>query len=362
MDALANRRQCAKLVLPTQLMEGVHMKQDRLIAIDLAKNVFQLCVIDGNNKVLENKSVRRSQLTSTMARRKPSRVVMESCYSSHYWGRVFQSMGHQVQLIPAQHVKPFVRGNKNDTNDALAIAEAAGRPNIRYVPVKTLEQQDVQALHRIRQRIVSQRTALINQTRGILSEFGVVSATGPKAFKSLIAEIIDPEDTRLTPLIKEQVNLVQEDFDRLTERLNRLNAQLQKVALNSPLCRLLLTIPGIGPLTATATISAIGRGEQFTHARDVAVWLGVTPRQYASGERGHMSGITKRGDRYLRALYVHGARAALSRCKRPGDPVLTWARRIEARRGKHKAVVALASRMARLAWTLIKKQEVYQAV
>jgi len=292
------------------------MKQDRLIAIDLAKNVFQLCVIDGNNRVLENKAVRRNQLITTMARRKPSRVVMESCYSSHHWGRVFQSMGHLVQLIPAQHVKPFVRGNKNDSNDALAIAEAAHRPNIRYVPVKTLEQQDIQALHRIRQRIVRQRTALINQTRGILSEYGLVSAPGPKTFKTLMAEVTSPECSGLTPLMKEQLYMAKEDFDHLTKRLEQLNNQLQEVASNSPLCRLLLTIPGIGYLTATATISAIGRGEQFDHAREVAVWLGVTPRQYASGERGHMSGITKRGDRYLRALYIHGARAALWRCKR----------------------------------------------
>lgn len=209
--------------------------------------------------------------------------------------------------------------------------------------------------------VARQRTALINQTRGILSEYGLVSAPGPKAFKTLMAEVTSPEYGGLTPLIKEQLCLAKEDFDHLTKRLAQLNKKLRDLALNSPLCRLLLTIPGIGYLTATATISAIGRGEQFDHAREVAVWLGVTPQQYASGEKGHMSGITKRGDRYLRALFIHGARAALRTCKRPDDPVLNWARRLEVRRGKHKAIVALASRMARLAWTLIQKQEVYRA-
>lgn len=191
-----------------------------------------------------------------------------------------------------------------DGMDALAIAEAAHRPNIRYVPLKTLEQQDVQALHRIRQRIVRQRTALINQTRGILSEYGLVSAPGPKAFKTLMAEVTSPECCGLTPLIKEQLCLVKEEFDQLTKRLDQLNTQLRKLGLNSPLCRLLLTIPGIGYLTTTATISAIGRGEQFDHTREIAVWLGVTPRQYASGEKGHMSGITKCGDRIPSSL-VH---------------------------------------------------------
>ncbi|GGX68936.1 hypothetical protein GCM10007392_40750 [Saccharospirillum salsuginis] len=176
-----------------------------------------------------------------------------------------------------------------------------------------------------------------------------------------MGEVTSPECSGLTPLTKEQLCQAKKDFDHLTMRLDQLNKQLREIALNSPLCRLLLTIPGIGYLTATATINAIGRGEQFDHAREVAVWLGVTPRQYASGEKGHMSGITKRGDRYLRALYIHGARAVLRVCKRPDDPVLNWARRLVARRGKHKAIVALASRMARLAWTLIQKQEVYRA-
>lgn len=192
-----------------------------------------------------------------------------------------------------------------------------------------------------------------------MSEYGLASAPGPKPFKTLMAEVTSPECSGLTPLIKEQLYLAQEDLDQLTKRLDQWNKQLQEMASNSPLCRLLLTIPGIGYLTAT--ISAIGRCEQFDHAREVAVWLGVTPRQYASGEKRHMSGITKRGDRYLRALYIHGVRAALRACKRPGDPVLNWAGCLEARRGKHKAIIALASRMARLSWTLIQKQAVYRA-
>ena len=336
------------------------MKKHSLTTIDLAKNSFQVCVLDAHNHVTLNKRVKRSQLAQLVAQQKTGLLAMEACYSSHYWGRLFTEMGHDVKLIPAQHVKPFVRGNKNDHNDALAIAEAAQRPNIKFVPIKTTEQQDIQAIHRIRQRIVRQRTGLINQTRGILSEYGIIANKGIKHFSTLLAILSQPEATEFTGLMKEQLQLIAQEFQALTDRLNTLNQQLKKIADKNPLCQIVMTLPGIGYITATALISAVGNGSQFSHAREMSVWLGVTPKQHASGDRGYLSSISKRGNRYLRSMMVHGARAALYRCKNPQDRLIQWARDLAKRRNANKAAVALANRLTKLAWILLQKQEPYQ--
>lgn len=282
---------------------------------------------------------------------------MEACYSNHYWARLFTEMGYNVKLIPAQHVKPFVRGNKNDHNDALAIAEAVQRPSIKFVPIKTTEQQDIQALHRIRQRIVRQRTGLVNQTRGILSEYGIIANKGIRHFSMLLASLSQPEAEAFSGLMKEQLQLIAHEYRSLTVRLNKLNQQLKEIAQNNPLCKIVMTIPGIGYINATALISAIGNGSQFSHAREISVWLGLTPKQHASG---YLSGISKRGNRYLRSLMVHGARAALYKCKNPQDRVIQWARDLAKRRNANKAAVALANRLTKLAWILLQKQEPYQ--
>lgn len=206
------------------------MNNHSLIAIDLAKNVFQVCRVNSNNRVLMNKSFTRATLSEFMVKQSPTIVAMEACYSSHYWGRFFESFGHQVKLLPAQHVKPFVRGNKNDHNDALAIAEAAKRPGIHTVPIKTIAQQDIQSLHRLRERCVSQRTSLTNQTRGLLSEYGIVFPQGFKAFKQTLAMLLDPKDTRLTVPIKQQLQYVTDEFERMCLRLKELNLVLAQIA------------------------------------------------------------------------------------------------------------------------------------
>ena len=337
------------------------MKKHNLIAIDLAKNSFQVCVLDAHNHVILNKRVKRSQLAQLIAQQKPGPLAMEACYSSHYWARLFTEMGHDVKLIPAQHVKPFVRGNKNDHNDALAIAESVQRPNIKFVPIKTTEQQDIQALHRIRQRIVRQRTGLINQTRGILSEYGIIAHKGVKHFSALLAALSQPEASEFTGLMKEQLQLIAQEYHALTDRLNKLNQKLKDLADKNPLCQIVMTLPGIGYITATALISAVGNGSQFSYAREMSVWLGLTPKLHASGDTGYLSGISKRGNRYLRSMMVHGARAALYRCKNPHDGVIPWARDIAKRRNANKAAVALANRLTRLAWILLQKQEPYRA-
>ncbi len=336
------------------------MIQHNLISIDVAKNVFQVCGLTSHNQVTFNKSIKRKDLVDFMANIPPVEVAMEACYSSHYWARCFDSMGHRVKLIPAQHVTPFVRGNKSDRNDAVAIGEASRRPNIRPVPIKSLGQQDLQCLHRIRERYVTQRTALINQAKGLLAEYGIIAPPGHKAFCRLLREVAQPEQLLLSPLLKRQLTQVGDEYYAHTDRIDEIQHTLTDFAKEHPLCQILLSVPGIGVINATAIYSAIGDGSQFNNGREFAVWLGLTPKQYSSGESFRSGGITKRGNRYLRKQLVHGARAVLSRCKNKTDRLSAWANPLIKRRGFNKASVAMAARMARTCWVLLNKKEMYQ--
>lgn len=338
------------------------MAKHNLIAVDLAKNVFQVCGVTRQQKVVFNKRLKRVELAEFMMNQPPTDVAMEACYSSHYWGRCFEAMGHNVSLLPAQHVTPFVRGNKSDRNDVVAIAEAARRPKIVPVPIKSVEQQDIQCLHRLRERYVSHRTGLINQTRGLLSEYGIVSPKGHKAFCLLLREVSQPSNKALSSLLKTELVQLADEYYSLTDRIEDINQTLSKIAHRNPLCRILLTIPGIGIVNATAIYSAIGNGNQFKNARELAVWLGLTPKQASSGDSFTCGGITKRGNRYLRKQLVHGARAALSRCKKKSDQLSRWGNQLVARRGMNKACVAMAARLARLAWILLQKQQPYRVM
>lgn len=336
------------------------MRELNLIAVDLAKNVFQVCGMSVDQKVIFNKQLRRQELPAFMAQQPPVEVAMEACYSSHFWGRCFQAMGHRVKLIPAQHVTPFVRGNKSDRNDVVAIAEAAHRPRLQPVPLKSVEQQDIQCLHRMRERYLAQRTRLSNQTRGLLSEFGIVSTQGQRSFCNLLQECLDPGCTQLSELLKAELRQIADEYAQLNQRIKGLSDTLTKIAASNPLCQLLLTIPGIGVINATALASSIGNGSQFANGRQFAVWLGLTPRQSSSGDSFHSGGITKRGNRYLRKQLIHGARALLFRCKRKTDPLANWVNQLVARRGVNKACVALAARLARLSWVLLQRQTPYR--
>ncbi len=337
------------------------MTKHNLISIDLAKNVFQVCGMTKNQKITFNKSIGRVELTAFICQQEPTTIAMEACYSSHYWARTFEAFGHKVLMLPAQHVKPFVRGNKSDHNDAIAIAEAALRPNIKAVPIKSLEQQDIQVLHRLRERYVSQRTALISQARGLLSEYGIISPLGLAAFCRLLRGLVDIDSKQLSAMIKDQMRLVADEYYTLTDRINQITTKLKNIAQKSHSCQLLLSIPGIGPINATAIFSAIKQGQQFKNAREFAVWLGLTPKQASSGERQTTSGISKRGNGYLRKQLVHGARSAISRCQKKDDQVSRWANQLVARRGIQKATVAMAARMARTAWVLLNRDQEYIA-
>ena len=234
------------------------MSKVTLLSLDLAKDVFQVAGFTDRMKEIFNRQIRRKDLSVFMAQQQPCEVVMEACYSSHYWGRVFGEMGHRVRLLPAQHVKPFVQGNKSDHNDAVAIAEASRRPHINEVPIKTVAQQEIQSLHRMRDLCVQRRTAVMNQARGLLSEYGVVCPKGHKAFLKLISDVTDPEDVTLSASIKVQYRLVAEEYHHLSDRIAGINEQFRQIVVEHPSCQLLSSIPGIGVINATAIYSAIG--------------------------------------------------------------------------------------------------------
>ena len=284
---------------------------------------------------------------------------MEACYSANYFGRLFERYGHEVKLIPAQHVKPFVMVNKNDANDAIAIGEASSRPNITFVKVKSINQQDVQSMHRIRDRRVKAKTGLSNQIRGLLSEYGIVTSRGSKGLKALIHEALDSPKT--TIMFKEELASLFEEYCDVEERIKQTNNRLTAYANQEESCKRLMSIPGIGVINATAIFSAVGDARHFKTARDFGVWMGLTPKQHASGQKSVMSGITKRGDRYLRTQLIHGARAYLHRANGKNGKLDQWIKQIEARRGKHKACVALAHKMARIIWAVLTKQTSWEA-
>lgn len=336
------------------------MNKITLISVDLAKDVFQVAGFTERMKEGFNRQIKRKDLSAFITQQPTCEVVMEACYSSHYWARCFVEMGHRVRLLPAQHVTPFVRGNKSDHNDTIAIAEASRRPNIIEVPIKTVAQQNIQSLHRMRDLCVSRRTSIMNQTRGLLSEFGVISPKGHKAFLILLGEITDPEEGAISSALKVQFRLVREEYQQLTDRIAGILKELTSIVAQTPECQILMSIPGIGVINATAIYSAIGNGTQFKNAREFAVWLGLTPKQRSSGNTFSSGGITKRGDRYLRKQLVHGARALLYRCRNKTDRLSRWVNALIARRGYNKACVAMAARLARLCWVLLQKREMYR--
>lgn len=335
--------------------------KNKLIGIDLAKNVFQICGVNQAGKVQFNKKVKRAKLRAFVSQLEPTTIAMEACYSAHYWGREFEQMGHQVKLVPAQHVTPFVRGNKNDANDVVGITEAAVRPNIWFVPIKTINQQDIQMIHRIRERHVADRTALVNQIRGQLSDYGIIMPKGWRKMKDKLPLILEDAENQLTPIGRECVASQYEELRTINEMIAADEKRLKMYLKDNEDYNRLLEIPGFGPIVASAFVAAIGQAKQFRNARHMAAWLGITPRQMASGDKSVMLGITKRGSRSLRTMIIHGARAVVSNCEHKTDALSLWIKKLIERRGKNKAIVALAHKLTRFAWVILNRQEHYQA-
>lgn len=325
----------------------------KLLGIDLAKNVFQLCALNQANKVIYNRAVRRVRFRATVAQLDPTTIAMESCSSAHYWGQAFEAMGHKVVLVPAQHVTPFVRGGKSDARDALAICEAAQRPALHPVPIKSIDQQDIQLLHRLRQRQVQHSTALANQIRSLGREYGVIFPAGIHTLITALPEALEDGSNELSPVARHALAEQHQCLMDVRQTMQAFQGQIEQLAAQYPAYNELQALPGIGPLTGSAYIAAIGHGRQFKCGRQVGAWLGLVPRQYGTGGHIQLKGMTKNGDRYLRTLLIHGARAAITRGQKNCPPLAQWVQPIIARSGHNKAVVALANKLARICWVIV---------
>jgi len=329
-----------------------------LLAIDLGKRSFHLYGIDTDGVVLSRK-VSRAKLPEVVASLAPTTIAMEACASAHYWGRNWLAAGREVHLINPRFVKPFVKGSKNDAADAEAIFEAAMRPTMRFVPVKSTDQQDLQSLHRARDRLICQRTALINHTRGLLAEYGIVLAQGPWRFTAQAPAAIAGAD--LSDLTRMILGELLDQLHDLERRIEKLGSTMVTHCRTNAACRRLAKLPGVGPVIATAIVAAVHDGRQFRSGREMAAWIGLVPRQYTTGGKPRLGGIGRRANHYLRRQLIHGARAVISRLSKHDDRQSTWLKALVARRGFNRTIVALANKTARIAWVLLSRKEEYAA-
>jgi transposase len=331
-----------------------------VLGIDIAKQVFPIVGMDDSGRVVLRKRLVRSAVLTFMANVPPGRIGMEACGSAHYWARQFREHGHDVRLIAPPFVKADVKSPKNDGRDAEAIWEAVTRPTMRFVPITRIEQQDLQALHRIRERLITARTALVNEIRGLLSEYGMGLPQSIAKFRAMIVEKLEDNQANLTALGTEVFQHLYEECLALEKRLAYYDEKLTAMGQAHPACQRLQTIPGIDPVTATALIAAIGDAPQFKNGRQLAAWLGLVPRAPSTGGKARLLGISKRGDRYLRTLLGHGARATLRWVDTQCDDRSQWLRALIARRGKNRAAVALANKHARMVWALLAHNQEYR--
>jgi transposase len=327
----------------------------RTVGIDLGKTVFHLIGMDENGKIVLRKKMSRSQLLAYMANVPECLVGMEASCGAHYLGRELQKCGHKVRLIPAQYVRPFVKSQKNDYADAEAIAEAVQRPTMRFVPIKTEDQLDVQALHRVRDRLVERRTSLINQLRAFLLERGITVRTGREALRREIPALLVIAEESMSGRVYHLLQQLVEEWNEIDERVEQVSNEIEAIAKTDDACQRLLTIPGVGAISATAIVAAIGNGAAFSKGREFATWLGLVPQQYSTGGKAKLLGISKRGNEYLRRLFVHGARAVVSRVKRDQLPFGDWITALAARAHPSVVIVAVANKLARIAWAVLSR-------
>ena len=304
-------------------------------------------------KTVLHRELRRRQLLPFMRQLQPYLVGMEACGGAHYWAREMAKLGHEVRLMSPQFVRPYVKSNKNDARDAEAICEAVGRPSMRFVAIKSQSQQDMMALHRVRSLLIRERTALMNEMRGLLAECGVIAALGASALRRLIATIMAEPDDRVSGLLREILSEMNERLRLFGERLKHYDLRIAELARTDERAGRLMAVQGVGPLTATALIAAVGDARQFRSGRELSAWLGLVPRQHSSGERVMLLGISKRGDRYLRTLLIHGARTTLRHAGRKPDSRSRWVVGLRERRGPNIAAVALANKNAPVLWALL---------
>ena len=332
------------------------------IGLDLAKYVFAVHGVDARGKAVLRKTLRRDSVSHFFANLPPCMVGMEASNGAHYWAGVLTDLGHQVRLISPQFVTPYVKSNKNDRNDAEAICEAISRPSMRFVPPKSTEQLAVQAVHRIRRRLVSDRVRLVNQVRGLLAEHGIVIPRDITQLRRGLAEIVARCNDHLSELVRSLMRELREELVELDRRIASYDRRIREIFRHSEPCQRLGKIEGIGPITATALIAAVGDRTCFKNGRQFAAWLGLVPKQRSTGGRARLVGISKRGDRYLRMLMIHGARAALGRAGGKQDPRSLWLGKLRQRRHANVAAVALANKNARIVWAMLADDTAYEPV
>ena len=331
------------------------------IGIDLAKNVFQLHGVDRSGKAVWKRRLKRDQwLKVLLDQAEPGcEIGMEACGGAHHWARELESRGYTVKLIAPQFVKPYVKSNKNDANDAEAICEAMSRPHMRFVTVKSIVQQDIQATHRIRSELMTQRTAKSNQIRGLVAEYGLVAPLTLRALRAAIPCWLEDAENGLTDHFRALLHGVWTDLVTLDDRVLELDQTILKLANSNEVTRRLQQLRGVGPMVATALIATVGDAQQYHKGRQMAAAIGLTPRQHSSGGKNRLLGISKRGDVYLRSLLVHGARAVVSQAKHRDDRLSRWVTGIAQRRHPNVAAVALANKTARMAWAMLRNETDY---
>lgn len=330
------------------------------IGMDLAKSVFQVHGADAHGKLVLKKQLKRSQVLPFFANLVPCKIGMEACGSAHYWARKLQALGHTVQLIAPQYVKPFVKRNKNDAADAEAICEAVTRPNMPTVPIKNASQQAILSVHRARQGFVKARTAQANQIRGLLAEFGIVMPQGISHMAKRVPEILEDGENELPGSFRMLIQRLVDHLNVLDQQVGELEHEIQIWHRENEASQKLAKIPGIGPITASAVVASVGDAGNFKNGRQLAAWLGIVPRQHSTGGKATLLGISKRGDTYLRTLMIHGARAVIRGAERKPS-ANPWLSKLVARRNKNVAAVALANKNARTIWALLAHDRQYEA-
>ena len=330
------------------------------VGIDIAKNGVCIHGVDAHGHVVVKKRLARQKVLPFLTQLPPCLIGMEASGGAHYWAREFTQLGHTVKLMSPQFVKPYVQSQKNDPNDAAGICEAVERPRMRGVPVKSITQQDVQALHRIRERQIKARTALINQIRGLLMEYGIVIPQRASQVRHKLPIVLEDAENGLTATAREWLHALAEELQALDQRIAATDQQIERVFEADEACQRLAQLPGIGPLTATALVAAVGDATEFKNGRQFAAWLGLVPRQHSTGGKTTLRGMTKRGNCSLRTLLIHGARAVLRVVDRKTDARSRWLQGVKARRGMNCASVAQANKTARVAWALLAKGDRYR--
>lgn len=330
------------------------------IGIDLGKTVFHLVGLNRRGGIMVRKKFSRKQLLHFTANLQVELIGMEACGGAHFLGRVLREQGHEVRLMPAQYVKPYVKTNKSDFIDAEAIAEAVARPTMRFVPIKTDEQLDMQSLHRVRERWVMRRTAIVNQIRGLLLERGITLRKGRCHVDAALPGILEDADSKLSGALRMLLAQLKAELDQMAIRIAEADVALNKAAHKNEACQRLVAIPGIGPVTATALIAAIGSGAAFHKGREFAAWMGVVPREHSTGGKQKLLGISKRGNSYLRTLFIQGARAVLQQSAKQSPGLSAWLAQLAVRTHRNVAAVALANKLARIAWAVLAKNEPYR--